>query len=133
MNSKKATRPAAADIREDSDLDAHLATMRREYAAAKSTPCDFPGCDGSYHEPGVDPAEWAHHTGDVEFDSGEIVIDIVRNGSAAPLGQVWLAGNYEDLTPESLRALAAVYEGLPALMREQAERLEQIIREVVAR
>ncbi|GAA0426693.1 hypothetical protein [Leifsonia naganoensis] len=132
MNKNKVTQSTTSDIRDNSELDAEIATMRQAYAEAKSTPCEFPGCDGRYHEPGVDPTEWQHSAGVTRFDNGEVSIDIMRTGAATPVAQVWLEGTYDDLTPDGLRQLADLYATLPALMREQAERLEQITREVEA-
>ncbi|MFP3464569.1 hypothetical protein [Leifsonia sp. SIMBA_070] len=122
MNTNKAT---GADnnetIRDATETDA----MRAAYADAKAAPCDFPECDGSWHEPGVEPDRWAHHA-DVEFDNGEVEVSIIRTGDEAPHASVWLEGIYEDMTADDLRRLAATYEALPALMRSQADKLEAL-------
>ncbi|MGH1547967.1 hypothetical protein ACRAWB_01830 [Leifsonia poae] len=123
MNINKATGTHTTDNRADTEA------LKAAYATAKATPCDFPGCDGGWHEPGVLASQWAHHA-DADFDNGEVQVSLTRDGLNTPHAQVWLEGTYDDLTADDLRRLATVYEALPALFREQAARLDRITREV---
>lgn len=123
MNTNKATGPRSGDNRGGTDVD--VAAMNVTYAEAKAAPCEFPGCDGSWHEPGVAPSEWAHHT-DTDFDNGEVQVSLTRDGRNAPHAQVWLEGTYDDLSADDLRRLADTYDNLPALLRQQADRLDRL-------
>lgn len=123
MNTNKATSRTNDNNRAATELD--VAAMNAAYAAAKATPCDFDGCDGSWHEPGVNPSEWAHHT-DAGFDGGEVTVALIRSGASPIHAQVWLEGVYEDMTADDLRRLAETYSRLPALLRQQADKLDRL-------
>jgi hypothetical protein len=123
MNSNQPTGQSNDNIRAVTDSD--VASMNAAYAAAKATPCDFDGCDGTWHEPGVNPSEWAHHT-DTAFDGGEVTVSLIRDGRSEPHAQVWMEGTYDDLSADDLRNLADTYASLPALLRAQADNLDAL-------
>jgi hypothetical protein len=94
-------------------------------AVAKATPCPLQGCDGSLHEPFVDPSEWSHSLPDRKFDGGAVVVGIWTNDLETFTCEV-LTRESSDMTATQLRAMADLYEGYPAFLRAAAVELDAL-------
>jgi|GEM_PF-1575941 len=115
-----------SSIRDNSDIVAQVIADRIEREAAQKRSCSVAGCDGALHEP--DPAEDMHRVRKTTFDGGEVELEIHTDaGSTAPLvASIWLGGDYSALDADALRSLATVYDSLPTLMREYADKLDEL-------
>lgn len=113
---------------DDGFAQAHSAWCAEEkirLKAARAIDCGIPGCDHDLHDD-TPMDEQIHRVSHVLFDDGEVELEL-NFYKGTFYGDMWLEGIGSEMTPAELRAKADLYESLPSVLREQANRLEALL------
>ena len=108
------------------------AEFDRLTAEAISTPCDYAGCDGGWHEPRRAPVDWSHVVFEDDFDC--VNCTIIADPENTPLYSARISLDATGtMGTQELRAEAARYAGYPVWLLSIADRVDALNSSTVVR